>query len=416
MVTPYRTWFTMLVVGVTFSVPLLAQAQTCSALQWGCSAYLIGALPSNPQELKDKGVQSIVIDSQNAAGSPSVVQSLRSLGIQPICYVNAFCESRFGSCSGPTMKASDVSSSYNESIPAPNTQFFFSNVARQLNWAKAVGCTVVEIDNIDEYVRRGEVQAVKNLIEVAGTGGFSVVSKNSTNAEVLKMSNVVGAIVEPGSGSASDYRTAFQSAGKGCAGVLMINAGGGDSFTSVTQGNKGGSGEYTQFLGCSATGAVSIPTPPTGPLGALSNLLNAMPQTQPQPTLASLFSPPQQTQSQGIPMNSTSNINPFTSPTQPQTAPQAAAQLVSQLISTLSASSSTSTPLGLFIQNSTQLLSGSQSPTETNPLKDTLRPSTSGQTFAPPSTSLSEPQTSFFSSLLEKIKTVLISLLSLVQR
>ena len=123
----------LFVAALALFTPFSIHAQTAAcgnAIQWGCAAYLIGGFPSQQtvQELKQKNVQTVVLDGQHAASDTGTLQALRSVGINPVCYVNLYCEARFGGCSGPTLPSNKVSSDYNEVTPQPNSSFFFINI------------------------------------------------------------------------------------------------------------------------------------------------------------------------------------------------------------------------------------------------------------------------------------------------
>lgn len=229
-------------------------------INFGCPAYLIGGKP-NLAELKQKGVTSLVIDPSTGISASQA----QSYGMQAIYYVNSFCQPDKFKCDGPKLSGSDVSGNYGEVIPQPESQFFYGNFSAQTQQVQKLGGTVIEIDNMDEYVRRGHTQAIRYLIEAAGKSGINVVMKNETAAPLVGLSNVVGAIAEPGS-EGNGYRAAFTKAGKPNAGVLVINGGASDAYTSVSNVNYSGKGgtEYTTLTSCTSNGAgPRAPTPPT---------------------------------------------------------------------------------------------------------------------------------------------------------
>lgn len=223
-------------------------------MTFGCHAYLIGPGGAATAASLAGKVHSAAIDTQQVMNNPGLVQKMNQNGPVPILYTNAFCESRFGGCQGPYL-SSQTSSQWGEPMPDPRGPGFQANFQKQLGWVKQVGGKVIEIDNIDSYIEKGHKNAVIQLIRMAQNAGINVVSKNVSDPAILGLPNVVGAIVEPGSGSASQYRSSFSGVGKKCAGVVIINGGGGDAYTSVTKGNQGGQGEYTKFLGCNPNSA-----------------------------------------------------------------------------------------------------------------------------------------------------------------
>lgn len=234
-------------------------AHAAEVINFGCPAYLIGGKP-NLAALKQKGVTSIVMDP--SAGISA--EQAKAAGMQAIYYVNSFCQPDKFRCDGPRLAGSDVSGTYGEVIPQPDTQFFYNNFSSQTQVVQRLGGTIIEIDNMDEYVTRGHVNAIKYLIEAAGKSGINVLMKNETNATLIALTNVVGAIAEPGSHN-KGYRAAFTRAGKPTAGVLVINGAAADAYTSVSNVNHTGeSGEYTTFYNCTSNaGGVRIPAPPT---------------------------------------------------------------------------------------------------------------------------------------------------------
>jgi hypothetical protein len=173
-------------------------------------------------------------------------------------YTNAYCEDRFGGCPGPSLGGSSVAAQYGEKAQHPGSKEFYDNFARQISWVKQSQGKVIEIDNMDFYVEKGHTAAIVKLIQFAAQNGINVMSKNETNAQILSQPNVVGVVVEQGSGDAAKYRSAFTAAGKPNAGVLIINgACTPDQYTSCTKSNhpkyqQGGctGSEYTKFCGC----------------------------------------------------------------------------------------------------------------------------------------------------------------------
>jgi hypothetical protein len=169
----------------------------------------------------------------------------------------------------------------------PRSPEFYPHFQRQLAKVKALGGSYIEIDNMDAYVQKGFTDDVARLIQLAANAGVNVLSKNETNEAILKLPNVVGAIVEAGNKGSAAYRNAFNAVGKKCAGVVMINASEGkssDPYVSYTTGShpnyqgKGCDGkEYQKFCGCSpnsagpriagtpaAVGDIPIPPPTPG--------------------------------------------------------------------------------------------------------------------------------------------------------
>ncbi len=235
-------------------------SSAAEVIHFGCPAYLIGATPNLP-ELKQKGVTSVVIDP----GSGISASQAQSYGMLAVYYVNAFCQSDKFRCDGPKMSGSSVSGNYGEVIPQPESQFFYNNFSAQTQKIQQLGGTVIEIDNMDEYVRRGHTQAIRYLIEAAGKAGINVVMKNEAAAPLVALSNVVGAVVEPGS-EGNGYRAAFTRAGKSTAGILLINGSASDAYTSVSNVDYSGKGgrEYTTFYNCTSNaGGAKAATPPT---------------------------------------------------------------------------------------------------------------------------------------------------------
>jgi hypothetical protein len=226
---------------------------------FGCHAYVIAMDINKVPGLASKGVQTVTIDAQAAAKNPSALQQLNKSGPLPIFYTNPWCEKRFGgTCQGPCI-SDKIASQFGECMQRPDNPDFLANYQRQLGWVKSVGGKYVILDNSDSYIDRGMVGGLQKLVQMAAQQGINVIPNNAKSQDLLKMSNVVAVITEPGSGSAQTYRSALVSAGKKCGGVLMINGKGpGDAYTSFTQGDqltRGDRSEYTQFRGCTANSA-----------------------------------------------------------------------------------------------------------------------------------------------------------------
>jgi len=291
---------------VAFFLTVPSFVYGADTISFGCPAYLIGGRP-NLSELKQKGVTSIVIDPSSGISASQA----QSQGILAVYYVNSFCQPDKFRCSGPTLSGSGVSRTYGEVIPQPDTQFFYDNFSAQVQRVQRLGGTVIEIDNMDEYVQRGHINAIKYLIESASRAGINVLMKNETNATLIALPNVVGAIAEPGS-HGKGYRAAFTSAGKATAGVMMINGSAGDSYTSVSNVNHtGGNGEYTTFYSCTSSGGgARAPSSPAGaPINPPQSLLQQGPTQNLLSNLQSSLSPLAQPLLQQPPQRS--SVQPF---------------------------------------------------------------------------------------------------------
>ncbi len=260
-------------------------------MTFGCNAYIYG--DTNSAGSYAGRADTVAVDAQEMAKNPALAQRLNQNGPFPLFYTNAFCERRFGSgCPGPYLRSSDVSRNYSEQIQDPNSAAFFQNFQMQLAWVKQVQGKVIEIDNMDEYIRQGHKGAIVKLIQLAANSGINVLAKNVRDADILRIPNVVGAVVEAGSGNAADYHAAFQSVGKPCAGVLMINARStaGNQYTSHTQCDHPARGNRSEYTKCSCTknpaGMQIAGTPVAGqnvdiPAAALQQAYNSPPQSNP---------------------------------------------------------------------------------------------------------------------------------------
>jgi hypothetical protein len=262
---------------------------------FGCHAYLIGGGEgNNPKALAAKGVQTVTLDPGNV--SAATVADLNKTGPIPIFYTNAYWQKSLGGSRPSRCLKSGVASQYNECMIDPRSPEFYPNFQRQLAKVKSLGGSYIEIDNMDEYVKQGYTADIVRLIQLAANSGVNVFSKNETSPAILKLPNVVGAIVEAGNKGSAAYRKGFNDVGKKCAGVVMINAGENksvDPYVSYTTGNhpqyqKGNCKglEYTKFCGCTpnsagprvagtpvAVGDVPIP-PPTNAQPPLTPFTN----------------------------------------------------------------------------------------------------------------------------------------------
>lgn len=272
-----------------FASTAFAQGATCGkdTMTFGCHAYIYGNSGSAPSYAGK--ADSVFVDSQYMSQNPGVAQRLNQSGPVPLFYVNAYCERRFGGCSGPQLTGSSVAAQYGEYAQHPSSGEFYNNFNRQLAWVKQVQGKVIEIDNMDFYIQKGHKDAIVKLIQLAANAGINVLSKNVHDTDILRLPNVVGAVVERGSGNASQYHSAFQSVGKPCAGVLMINASSnaGNQYTSHTQCDHPSQGSRSEYTKCSCTknpaGMQIAGTPVAGPNVDIPQSQLPQPYSQPAP-------------------------------------------------------------------------------------------------------------------------------------
>jgi hypothetical protein len=241
-----------------------------NTLTFGCHAYIYGNSGSAPSYAGR--ADSVFIDAQHMSQNPGMAQRLNQTGPFPMFYTNAYCEKRFGwGCGGPQLSGSSVAAQYGEVAQHPNSGQFFSNFTRQLDWVKRAQGKVIEIDNMDFYIEKGHKAAIIKLIQMAANAGINVLSKNVKDRDILSLPNVVGVVVEEGSGNAPEYHAAFAAVGKPCAGVLMINARSkaGNQYTSFTECDHPSRGSKSEYTKCSCkknTAGMQIAgTPVAGP-------------------------------------------------------------------------------------------------------------------------------------------------------
>lgn len=240
-----------------------------NTLTFGCHAYIYGNTGSATSYAGR--ADSVFVDAQYVSQNPALAQRLNQTGPVPFFYVNAYCEKRFGGCGGPQLSGSSVAAQYGEIAQHPNSAEFFNNFNKQLGWVKQAQGKVIEIDNMDFYIEKGHKAAIIKLIQLAANAGINVLSKNVRDTEILRQPNVVGAVVEEGSGNASDYHSAFTAVGKQCAGVLMINAKNktGNSYTSFTECDHPSRGDKSEYTKCTCkknpSGMQIAGTPVAGP-------------------------------------------------------------------------------------------------------------------------------------------------------
>lgn len=273
----FRTICALLVSGVLIysahaqNTPTSSQGATCGkdTMTFGCHAYIYGNTGSATSYAGR--ADSVFVDAQYMSQNPGVAQRLNQTGPVPLFYVNAYCERRFGGCSGPQLSGSSVAAQYGEYAQHPNSAEFYSNFNRQLEWVKRSQGKVIEIDNMDFYIEKGHKAAIIKLIQLAANAGINVLSKNVRDTEILRQPNVVGAVVEAGSGNALDYHSVFASVGKQCAGVLMINAKNktGNNYTSFTECDHPSRGDKSEYTKCTCkknpAGMQIAGTPVAGP-------------------------------------------------------------------------------------------------------------------------------------------------------
>ena len=281
---------------ISFAIVRQSEAQqqggVCgkNTLTFGCHAYIYGN--SGSAASYAGRADSVFVDAQYMAQNTALAQRLNQTGPVPFFYTNAYCEKRFGGCGGPQLSGSSVAAQYGEIAQHPNSAEFFNNFNKQLGWVKQAQGKVIEIDNMDFYIEKGHKAAIVKLIQLAANAGLNVLSKNVRDRDILALPNVVGAVVEEGSGNAQDYHSVFAAVGKSCAGVLMINARSkaGNQYTSFTEcdhPNRGSKSEYTK---CSCTknaaGMQIAGTPVAGPnvdipQGTQQQIYNTQPQSNP---------------------------------------------------------------------------------------------------------------------------------------
>lgn len=300
------------------------QGGTCgkNTLTFGCHAYIYGN--SGSAASYAGRADSVFVDAQYMAQNTGLAQRLNQTGPVPFFYTNAYCEKRFGGCGGPQLSGSSVAAQYGEIAQHPGSAEFYNNFNRQLGWVKQAQGKVIEIDNMDFYIEKGHKAAIVKLIQLAANAGLNVLSKNVRDRDILALPNVVGAVVEEGSGNAQDYHSVFAAVGKPCAGVLMINARNktGNQYTSFTECDHPSRGSKSEYTKCSCTknpaGMQIAGTPVAGPNvdippSALQQAYNTAPSSNP-------FSQPTQTQSTASPASAPSSAS--AQPVQPQYAYQ----------------------------------------------------------------------------------------------
>lgn len=268
------------------------QGGTCgkNTLTFGCHAYIYGN--SGSAASYAGRADSVFVDAQYMAQNTALAQRLNQTGPVPFFYTNAYCEKRFGGCGGPQLSGSSVAAQYGEIAQHPGSAEFYNNFNRQLAWVKQAQGKVIEIDNMDFYIEKGHKAAIIKLIQLAANAGINVLSKNVRDRDILSQPNVVGAVVEEGSGNAQDYHSVFAAVGKSCAGVLMINARNktGNQYTSFTECDHPSRGSKSEYTKCSCTknaaGMQIAGTPVAGPNvdippSALQQAYNTPPQSNP---------------------------------------------------------------------------------------------------------------------------------------